>query len=105
MLRLLPDKEDHDDSEFPMHHLARAFDRVRGSRDWKAPIRAEISAVDRPVVEQAVRRFTATLPVFDPVPGNPERLTVSAAGYRNGPWGASAEIGEGGSELEETNAR
>ena len=72
--------------------LANAFDRVRDSRDWKAPIRAEIDESDRPVVELAVIRFTATVPAFEPVPGRKGRLTVIAAGYGRGPWGQSAAV-------------
>jgi hypothetical protein len=67
--------------------LAAAFERVRNPRDWKAPIRAEIPAVERPVVEQAVLWFTATVPVFIPARGATDRLVVRAPGYRLGPAG------------------
>jgi len=39
---------------YRVKQLAAVFDRVRDSRDWKAPIRAVIPAEERPVVEQAV---------------------------------------------------
>ena len=67
--------------------LAAAFDRVRNPRDWKAPIRAEIAVAERPVVEQAVYWFTATVPVFLHAPGAATRLLVRAPGYRLGPAG------------------
>lgn len=72
---------------FRLDQLAAAFDRVRNPRDWKAPIRAVIAAGERPVVEQAVLWFTETVPVFEPAPGEAERLMVTAPGYRLGPAG------------------
>lgn len=72
---------------FRLDQLAAAFDRVRDSRDWKAPIRAVIPADQRLVVEQAVRWFTDTEPVFIPGPGNGTELVVLAPGYRPGPTG------------------
>lgn len=74
---------------FRLDQLAAAFDRVRNPRDWKAPIKAVIAAGERPVVEQAVLWFTQTLPVFEPAPGEAERLMVTAPGYRLGPAGDS----------------
>ena len=62
--------------------LADAFDRVRDPRDWKAPIRALIPVAERCMVEEAVRWFTFTDPVFAPVPGEAQRLVVTAPGYR-----------------------
>ena len=67
--------------------LAAAFDRVRNPRDWKAPIQAVIPAVERPLVEQAVLWFTATVPVFVAAPGATDRLVVKAPGYHQGPAG------------------
>ena len=96
MVRLLRDDRD-DEVEFTQDQLASAFDRVRDRRDWKAPIRAEIAACDRAVVEVAVVAFTATVPLFDLVEGHPDRLTVTASGYRAGPWGVTAAAGQGGS--------
>lgn len=72
---------------YRMEQLAKAFDRVRNPRDWKAPIRAVIPAAERPVVEKAVRWFTETEPDFTPAPDAPDRLVVSAPGYRLGPAG------------------
>ena len=65
--------------------LASAFDRVRDSRDWKAPIQAEIWAEDRPLVAAAVVCFTASEPSFSVVQGKPGRLEVSAPGYGSRP--------------------
>jgi hypothetical protein len=73
-----------------MEQLASAFDRVRDSRDWKAPIRAVIPVEDRPVVEQAVLWFTETVPTFETAPGEPDQLVVRAMGYRLGPAGDPA---------------
>lgn len=70
-----------------LNSLAGVFDRVRNGRDWMAPIRAEIAVADREVVEQAILWFTATIPDFAPVPGRPDRVILTAAGYRLGPWG------------------
>ena len=75
---------------YRMEQLASAFDRVRDSRDWKAPIRAVIPSEDRPVVEQAVLWFTETVPSFESVPGEPDQLVVRAVGYRLGPAGDPA---------------
>lgn len=76
-----------DSTGYRMEQLASAFDRVRDSRDWKAPIRAVIPAEDRSIVEQAVAWFTETVPHFEPVPGVPDRLVVTTVGYRLGPAG------------------
>ena len=104
MLRLLPDHPD-DETDFSLDQLASAFDRVRDVRDWKAPIRAEIGEVARPVVERAIIWFTATVPAFDPVPGHPDRLTVRAAGYWGGPWGSSDRIRRVAPPLDESQAK
>lgn len=69
---------------YRMDQLASAFDRVRNPHDWKAAIRAEIHAEERPVVEKAVRWFTNTVPAFEPAPGPGDRLVVVAEGYRQG---------------------
>ena len=80
---------------YRLEQLAAAFDRVRDSRDWKAPIRAEIRAAEQPVVEKAVLWFTDTVPRFEPAPGQTDRLVVTAPGYRFGPAGDGA-VGVGG---------
>jgi hypothetical protein len=72
---------------YRLEQLAAAFDRVRHARDWKAPIRAVIPAAERPVVEEAVRWFTETVPVFEAAPGGADRLVVTSPGYRLGPSG------------------
>lgn len=72
---------------YRQEQLAEAFDRVRDARDWQAPIRALIPADEKPVVEQAVRWFTDTVPVFLPAPGREDRLLVRAPGYRLGSAG------------------
>jgi hypothetical protein len=90
-LRLVVDVPGND-LPISMERLAGAFDRVRSIRDWQAPICAEIAAEDRAVVEQAVIWFTATVPTFDPVPGAVGRLSVTAAGYRRGPWGPTQPV-------------
>lgn len=76
---------------FRLEQLASAFDRVRDPRDWKAPIRAVIPADERSVVEQAVRWFTDTEPVFIDGPGEGKELVVLAPGYRFGSTGAAVE--------------
>jgi hypothetical protein len=86
MVTLLSDQEDSE-LAFTQDQLANAFDRVRDSRDWKAPVRAEIDEPQRPVVELAIIWFTATVPTFEAVPGRAGRLTVVANGYGKGPWG------------------
>lgn len=73
--------------ELQSEQLARAFDRVRNPRDWKAPIHAEIAVADRQIVEEAILWFTATVPRFAPIPGRSDRLLLTAAGYARGPWG------------------
>jgi len=76
---------------YPMEQLASAFDRVRDPHDWKAPIRAVIPVVERPIVEKAVRWFTETEPRFEEVPGETGRVLVVAAGYRLGPAGGPSD--------------
>lgn len=71
--------------------LASAFDRVRDPHDWKAPIRAVIPVVERPIVEKAVLWFTETEPRFEEVPGESDRLLVVAPGYRLGPAGGPSD--------------
>ena len=75
---------------YRLEQLAAAFDRVRDSRDWKAPIRSVIPAEERPVVEQAVLWFTETVAAFEMDPVEPKRLVVTAMGYRLGPAGQPA---------------
>jgi hypothetical protein len=76
---------------YRFEQLASAFDRVRDPRDWKAPIRAVIPVVERPVVEKAVLWFTETEPRFEAIPGETDRLIVVAAGYRLGPAGGPSD--------------
>jgi len=83
MTALVADNPQHA-TGYRQEQLAAAFDRIRDARDWKAPIRAVIPAAERPVVEQAVRWFTETTPVFVAVPGA-DQLEVTAPGYRLGP--------------------
>jgi hypothetical protein len=64
--------------------LAAVFDRVMNPRDWQAPICSVIPAVERELVETAVRCFTDTVPTFEPAPGTDDRLVITAAGYRQG---------------------
>ncbi|MDZ4674791.1 MAG: hypothetical protein SGI84_10065 [Gemmatimonadota bacterium] len=77
---------------FTQQHLADAFDRVRDPRDWMAPIVAEVDRSDQSLVEQAVLWFTDSAPSFEPVPGQPDRVSVSAPGFRLGPTGRAAWI-------------
>lgn len=67
---------------YRLDQLAAAFDRVMNPRDWQAPIRSVIPAEARHVVEHAVRWFTETDPAFEPVPGETDRLVITAPGYR-----------------------
>jgi len=76
---------------YRFEQLASAFDRVRDPQDWKAPIRAVITAVERPVIEKAVRWFTETEPRFEEIPGEADRLIVVAPGYRLGPAGGPSD--------------
>jgi hypothetical protein len=76
---------------YRFEQLASAFDRVRDPHDWKAPIRAVIPVVERPVVEKAVRWFTETEPRFEEIPGQADRLIVVAPGYRQGPAGGPSD--------------
>ena len=69
---------------FSHEQMARAFDRVRDPRDWRASINAEIPSEDRLVVQAAVIWFTATVPMFMPIPGQADRLLVTALGHRFG---------------------
>ena len=76
---------------YRFEQLASAFDRVRDSQDWKAPIRAVIPVGERPIVEQAVLWFTETEPRFEAIPGEADRLIVVAPGYRLGPAGEPSD--------------
>lgn len=68
------------DTGLRLEQLAGAFDRVRNSRDWKGPIRAVIPVADRSLVEKAVLWFMNTVPTFEIVPGEVDRLVVTAPG-------------------------
>lgn len=68
------------DTGYRLEQLAGAFDRVRHSRDWRGPIRAVIPAADRSLVEQAVLWFMNAAPAFESVPGDADRLVVTAPG-------------------------
>jgi hypothetical protein len=70
---------------FRLDQLKEAFERVCDPRNWRAPIRAVIPAVDRLLVEKAVRWYAETEPRFEEVPGDGMLLTVVAPGYR-GSW-------------------
>jgi hypothetical protein len=76
---------------YRFEQLASAFDRVRDPQDWKAPIRAVIPVVERPIVEKAVLWFTETEPRFEEIPGESDRLIVVAPGYRLGPAGGPSD--------------
>jgi hypothetical protein len=69
---------------YELDELARAFDRVRNPRDWKAPVDTVIAEAERSLVEKAVLWFTDTVPVFTAIAGVPDRLIVRALGYRLG---------------------
>jgi hypothetical protein len=66
-------------SGYSQDQLAKAFDRVRVSRDWKGPIRAEIPATEERVVQAALLWLGSTVPTFTAVPGSPNRLVVTAS--------------------------
>jgi hypothetical protein len=72
---------------YRLEQLAAAFDRVRHPHDWKAPIRAVIPAQERVLIAMAGLWFTETVPEFEPVSGETDRLVVVAPGYRQGPAG------------------
>ena len=72
---------------YRLEQLAAAFDRVRDPRDWKAPIRAVIPVVERPLVEKAVLWFTNTIPMFEAAPGTTDHVVVTSLGYRLGTAG------------------
>ena len=74
-----------------LDQLKAAFERVCDPRNWKGPIRAVIPAVDRLLVEKAVRWYAETEPRFEEVPGDAALLTVLAPGYRVGWAGESPE--------------
>src|SRR5580765_6966095 len=65
-----------------LDQLKAAFERVCDPRNWKGPIRAVIPAVDRLLVEKAVRWYAESEPRFEEVPGDAQLLTVLAPGYR-----------------------
>lgn len=69
---------------FRLDQLAMAFDRVRNSRNWQAPVRAVISEEDRAVVELAVLWFTESIALFEPIAERPGYLTVAAPGFAIG---------------------
>jgi len=75
---------------FRLDQLKEAFERVCDPRHWKAPIRAVIPAVERLLVEKAVRWFAETEPRFEEVPGDGTLLMVLAPGYR-GKWTESPD--------------
>ena len=78
---------------YRMERLAAAFDRVITSRDWKGPIHAVIGASEREVTEQAILTFTGTPSRFIAVADDPDRLIVTALGYRSGqPEARNAEL-------------
>ena len=67
---------------FRLDQLSAAFQRVCNQRSWSGPIRAVIPAVERLLVEKAVRWFAETEPRFETVPGQSDLLVVVAPGYR-----------------------
>ena len=67
---------------FRLDQLKEAFERVCDPRHWKGPIRAVIPAVERLLIEKAVRWYAETEPRFEEIPGNTLLLTVLAPGYR-----------------------
>ena len=69
-------------SGYSQDQLAKAFDRLRASRDWNGSIRAEILATEERVVRAALLWFGSTVPLFTAVPGSPGRLIVTASRCR-----------------------
>ena len=81
-----PNARDPDDgTRFRLDQLMEAFERVRDPRNWRGPIRAMIPAVDRLLVEKAVRWYAEVEARFEDVPGDGQWLMVLAPGYRM-PW-------------------
>ncbi|MEP6572417.1 MAG: hypothetical protein ABJD11_06960 [Gemmatimonadota bacterium] len=74
---------------YSSEELRAAFAAVSDARDWKGPILSVIRTTDRRLIRQAIIWYTSTVPAFGILPGHPERLVVSAAGYRCGPAGDS----------------
>jgi len=67
---------------FRLDQLKAAFERVCDPFDWKGPIRTLIPAVERLLVETAVRWYSESEPRFEEIPGDGQWLTVLAPGYR-----------------------
>ena len=86
---------EQDDSEvvyqgFTRQALLDAFDVVRDSADWRAPINEEIvieASEDIVRYRAAVEFFTATTPTFTPLADGQNVYRVEATGYRMGPAG------------------
>ncbi len=81
---------------FSHEQLVQAFDRVQDPNDWRGPIRAEIPAAMRSLVEKAIVWFTATAPAFVRT-DRPGVLLATAPGYLRGPWGRPDRHPESGS--------
>ena len=75
----------HISTGYRLEQLAAAFDRVMNPRDWQAPIQSRIHTEERHVVEKAVLWFTDTAPEFRAIPGESDRLIITAPGFRAGP--------------------
>ena len=76
---------------FRLDQLKAAFERVCDPFDWKGPIRTLIPAVERLLVETAVRWYSESEPRFEEIPGEADRLIVLAPGYRQGPAGGPSD--------------
>ncbi len=70
-------------SRYTDKQLSDAFDRVRDSKNWKNPIKADIIVVDeadRALITEAVIHYTGSVPTFTRK-GNDAFTRVKAAGY------------------------
>lgn len=76
---------------FSHAELSAAFDRVKNSRDWKAPIVGACKPDDYEITRCAILFFTATVPIFDAILNHDRSEVVGyhveADGYRMGPAG------------------
>lgn len=80
---------------YPVETLEKAFDQIKNSEDWRAPINAIVTPENLAPVVEAIMFYTATQPkisVHDWFFNEEGKITISrycveSEGYRNGPAG------------------
>lgn len=70
---------------YTVEQLTAAFDQVKNPEHWKNEIKTIVDRDQMDILTKAIPWFTGTPAEFTEVPGQPDKISVWAAGYFAGP--------------------